>query len=100
MSFPWGITDFAKDKRRIDGSWWISMARHLHVALYTTTAFLGAADRKKVAFSYLCVLSHEKCLPQALFDSPQNALVKSTFMWHLLPAARPGCPPALLFFSS
>ena len=74
VAFPWGITDFAKDKRRIDGSWWISMVRHLHVALCTTATFLPTADRKKVAFSCIHVLTLKKYLSQALIHLPRNAL--------------------------
>jgi hypothetical protein len=35
--FRHGITDYLLKKRRIDGGWYISILRHLHVALCTTT---------------------------------------------------------------
>jgi len=35
--FNHGVTDYLSKKRRIDGGWYISILRHLHVALCTTT---------------------------------------------------------------
>ena len=35
--FRHGITNYLLKKRRIDGGWYISILRHLHVALCTTT---------------------------------------------------------------
>ena len=60
QTFPHGITEYARNKRRIDGSWWISIVRHLHICVCTTSLFFSPPDRKKVARACaLCYAVHE-----------------------------------------
>ena len=57
--FRHGITDYLMKKRRIDGGWYISILRHLHVALCTSTEFFPNRERAKVAMAcILCVKVH------------------------------------------
>ena len=57
--FHHGITDFLRNFRRIDGGWYISMIRQLHVCLCTTNEFLPPNIRREVALALeLCVKVH------------------------------------------
>jgi hypothetical protein len=57
--FRHGVTDYLQKKRRIDGGWYISILRHLHVVLCTTTVFFQPVERKLVAAACaLCIKVH------------------------------------------
>ena len=57
--FNHGITDFLRNFRRIDGGWYISMVRQLHVCLCTTTEYFNATTRRDIAKAFeTCVRVH------------------------------------------
>ena len=47
--FKHGVTEYLLKSRRIDGGWYISILRHLHVVLCTTTDFFRPRERELVA---------------------------------------------------
>jgi hypothetical protein len=61
--FRHGVTDYLLKKRRIDGGWYISILRHLHVVLCTSTQFFPSIERAKVAAACtLCAKVHAGCV--------------------------------------
>jgi hypothetical protein len=53
------VTEYLRNSRRIDGGWYISILRHLHVALCSTHQFFLPYERAKVAATCtLCVEVH------------------------------------------
>jgi hypothetical protein len=57
--FRHGVTEYLRKKRRVDGGWYISILRHLHVALCTTTKFFDPVQRAQVAAACsLCIKVH------------------------------------------
>ena len=57
--FRHGVTEYLRNARRIDGGWYISILRHLHVALCTTPDFFQPYERAKVgAACALCIRVH------------------------------------------
>ena len=57
--FPHGITDYIRNNRRIDGGWWISIVRHMHVLLCADGEFFPPRERAQIAFACdLCVKVH------------------------------------------
>jgi len=51
--FRHGVTEYLLKSRRIDGGWYISILRHLHVAVCTTPDFFQPTERAKVAAACL-----------------------------------------------
>jgi len=47
--FPFGVTEFLLQPRRIDGSWYVSILRHLWVVLCGSTSFFLRPERLQVA---------------------------------------------------
>ena len=85
MKFPFGITDWLRSHRRIDGGWYIAMIRQLQVCLCTTDAFFTAPKRLEVASAFeMCIKVHGSLrLPVrkdglALYQADINELLRMT----------------------
>ena len=67
--FRHGVSDYLLKKRRIDGGWYISILRHLHVALCTTTRLCVC---NKCTHECFCNVRHECCPGMFVHNVPQN----------------------------